>query len=641
MRHALVVAASLAIAASIGCSDGSPQAELARTSLSPSARPATVQMLLEDLEAPRHPADGGGRAWLEDPARTPAAAGGRGRYHIVYEAGELGVAEGGAIYLLVSPFWGWSQPQVASAGMPGYTRVTTEAPGLRLEPETVDSSLLAITVRGRDLVAGETLGIVYGAGEAGAMVDHFAESAEHLWIAVDGDGDGVREVLADSPTVRLVAGAPARLVLHLPSVVRPGETARLTVAVLDRLGNAGTSFAGELELQATPELPGLPARLHVHADDRGLAAVEVTPHDEAVYRVTATAGSMTTTSNPMEVTTLGTRVLWADLHGHSSLSDGTGTPEDYLRYARDVARLDVAALTDHDHWGVRFLDREPELWQQIRDQVAAFHEPGSFVTLLGYEWTSWLHGHRHVIYFSDHGEVYSSIDPATDTPAELWQALRGQAAMTFAHHSAGGPVATNWDYAPDPVLEPLTEVSSVHGSSEAADSPRAIYSPVPGNTVRDALDRGYRLGFVGSGDSHDGHPGLAHLASPTGGVAAIISDELSREAIASALAARRVYATNGPRIVLRVAVAGQPMGSVVAIGPEASAEVFARITAVAEIERVDLISRGGVVATAPGEGRLEMQLLHQLEDLQAGDYAYVRVVQVDDGAAWSSPVFFE
>jgi len=33
------------------------------------------------------------------------------------------------------------------------------------------------------------------------------------------------------------------------------------------------------------------------------------------------------------------------------LSDGTGTPEDYFAYARDVAALDVIALTDHDHWG--------------------------------------------------------------------------------------------------------------------------------------------------------------------------------------------------------------------------------------------------------------------------------------------------
>ena len=27
------------------------------------------------------------------------------------------------------------------------------------------------------------------------------------------------------------------------------------------------------------------------------------------------------------------------------------------------------------------------------------------MTILGYEWTSWVHGHRHVLYFGDEGEV--------------------------------------------------------------------------------------------------------------------------------------------------------------------------------------------------------------------------------------------
>jgi len=32
--------------------------------------------------------------------------------------------------------------------------------------------------------------------------------------------------------------------------------------------------------------------------------------------------------------------------------------------------------------------------------------------------------------------------------------LRGKQALTFAHHSAGGPIATNWAIPPDPELEP-------------------------------------------------------------------------------------------------------------------------------------------------------------------------------------------
>ena len=37
-----------------------------------------------------------------------------------------------------------------------------------------------------------------------------------------------------------------------------------------------------------------------------------------------------------------------DLHTHSNRSDGTDSPTELVRNARDVARLDVVALTDHD-----------------------------------------------------------------------------------------------------------------------------------------------------------------------------------------------------------------------------------------------------------------------------------------------------
>ena len=93
-------------------------------------------------------------------------------------------------------------------------------------------------------------------------------------------------------------------------------------------------------------------------------------------------------SNPIQVSDSSPRILWADLHGHSSRSDGTGTPADYYRYAREVAALDVAALTDHDHWGILPLDRHPEILAEIRAAARRYDEPGRFLALLGFEWTS-------------------------------------------------------------------------------------------------------------------------------------------------------------------------------------------------------------------------------------------------------------
>jgi len=566
-------------------------------------------------------------------------AGEAGTWILVYEAGPLGIAEGGVVFLQAPPFWGWSTPQVSEPAAAGFTEVTTAAPGVELHPETVGDGLLAIVIGGRTLEAGERVRVVYGAGPQGARADWYAESDSVFWIGVDGDGDGVRGLVPDPPRVNVAAGVARRFVLTLPTTARIGQEVRLTVAAVDRIGNAAVGFQGEIRLSGPQRALRFPPVISVGPGDAGRRSVEVTAVAEGAFRLDAEAAGRGPAgrSNPIVVGSEAPSVLWGDLHGHSNFSDGTGTPEDYFRYARDVAALDVVALTDHDHWGMQPLSRHPELWEEIVRQTRSFHEPGRFVTILGYEWTSWLHGHRHVLYFDDAGEVLSSVDPDYDDPRELWAALRGREAMTFAHHSAGGPVATNWEIPPDPVLEPVTEIVSVHGSSEAADSPKGIYAPVPGNYVRDVLARGYDLGFIGSGDSHDGHPGLAAIAGTSGGLAAILADELSREGVLAALRARRAYATNGPRIFLDVRLGVLSMGSTIdpADGP---LELSVRVVAEAPIESIDVIRLGGVMPLAIADGE-SVELRHGVRDLEPGDFLYVRVVQTDGGAAWSSPFF--
>ena len=642
MRRATGFGFVLLTVAALACRETPPETAPetpAGDEWSPGAQPEIVRSLREDLARTRHPSDGGGRAWLEE-GPDPIQAGGLGTWTLVYEAGPDGIAVGGMLFLQVSPFWGWSTPQVETDQAPGYTAVSTEAEGVVLEAETLGQQLLGIRVGGRPLASGERVRIVYGAGPRGARADRYAERASRFWISVDGDGDGARGLLPDSPVTDVAPGAPERLVLTLPSVARPGEALSLTVAVLDGAGNGWPVVEGEIALDAAGGA-SLPATVALGPEDRGRAVVEVTARTEGTVSVEAHGpGRLQGVANPLVVSPTLPRVYWGDLHGHSGLSDGTGTPEDYYRYARDIAALDVAALTDHDHWGMQALSQTAELWEGIREQARAFHEPGRFITLLGYEWTSWLHGHRHVLYFEDEGRVLSSVDPAFESPLQLWEALRGERALTIAHHTAGGPIATNWEIPPDPELEPVTEVASVHGSSEAADSPRVIYDPVAGHFARDALDRGYRLGFVGSGDGHDGHPGLSHLASPSGGLVAILADELTREAVLEALRARRVYATNGPRIVLHTTLDGVPMGAALAgRGPARTLEVLAVAPEV--LERIDLVRSGQVVRTFAGTGAREMHVTEPVAGLESGEYLYVRVVQADGGAAWSSPFFVD
>ena len=645
----LPLAVGLAALLLWSCGAAPDNSRTAKHSHSRDAKLDTFETLSADLAVERDPSDGAGRAWLVDPEPSNVSAvtvGSRHRFEIVYEAGELGIADGGAVYLQTSPFWGWDAPQVEMPEAPGYTVVATDAAGIELNAQTLGTQLLAIVVGGRPLESGERIRIILGAGPAKARVDRYAEHCSRIWIAVDGDGDGVRAIVPDSPCVDVVPAAPSRLVLTLPSTARPGETLNLTLALVDELGNAGFPFTGTLVFQVRPASIELPETIHFTKEHQGRRTIEAVVREEGVYRLEASVTAendprqiILAESNPLIVFEDIPRILWSDLHGHSQFSDGTGTPEDYFSYARDVSGLDVAALTDHDHWGMRFLDQHTEMWTELQETVGRFNEPGRFVALAGYEWTSWLHGHRHVLYFEDESPIFSSMDPKYETPEQLWKALENHTAISVAHHSAGGPVSTNWDFLPDAHIEPVTEVVSVHGSSEAPDSPRVIYDPVDGNFVRDAIGKGVPFGFVGSGDSHDGHPGLAQLASPNGGLAAIFSEEKTRDGVLDALRSRRAYATNGPRIWLRLNLDGHPMGAQLSPASTATQQLQYSVAGTAPIDRIDLVHSGHVVGSFPGEGQREASGTVDIPALESGGYVYIRVVQVDGGAAWSSPIY--
>ncbi|MGH0028374.1 MAG: CehA/McbA family metallohydrolase [Myxococcota bacterium] len=652
LRLRSILATSLALILATACGQepigGDPDAPAAPDADArpgpPGARWDVVESLRETADLAHDPSDGGGRAWLErDPDQAEAATVATpDRFRFVFEVGPLGIASGGTIHFQVSPFWEWSDPQTRAPERPGYTTVRADADDVVLEAEQIDQQLLEIRVTGRALAAGERLTLVYGAGEAGAYPDLYAERDSPFWFAVDGDGDGTRRFIPEPARIDVRSGPAMQLLATLPTVARPGEAFRVTLALLDAFGNTDVADHGAIALEV-PEGLELAREASVAAGAGGRVTLLGTAREPGVYRLRARFGEIEAESNPMLVAAEGPRVLWGDLHGHTNYADGTGVPEDYFVYARDVSALDVAAITEHDHWGVLPLVSHPPYWDEIRRQTLRFHEPGRFVTLLGFEWTNWIHGHRHVLYFSDDGRPIDSVDEATDSPQELWSALEGQDALTFAHHSAGGPVPTNWEIPPDPRFEPLTEVASVHGHSEAPDAPGYIYSPVRGNSVRDALDRGYRLGFVGSGDSHDGHPGSDRRTGARGGLAAILAEEPTRASVLDALRRRRTYATNGPRILLRFALGSDGMGSVRRVDADAPVDdvMFVQVVAAAPLDRVELVRSGALVDGVLVEGRLEVSLHREVKELRPGEYLYVRAIQQDGGIAWSSPIWIE
>src|SRR5690606_34506670 len=106
---------------------------------------------------------------------------------------------------------------------------------------------------------------------------------------------------------------------------------------------------------------------------------------------------------------------------------------------------------------------------------------------------------------------------------------RGIRAITIPHH----PVIEHpmsWEFN-DPDIETVVEIFQCRGSAEYPGCPAEgkHVTPFEGCYVSDALARGYKLGFIASGDHN--FMGL--------GVAAVYVKEVSPEGVFEALQARR------------------------------------------------------------------------------------------------------
>jgi len=274
------------------------------------------------------------------------------------------------------------------------------------------------------------------------------------------------------------------------------------------------------------------------------------------------------------------------------------------------------------------------VWQEAIKLADAHNEPGRFTTLIGWEWSSIPGGanlHR-VVFTSADASIASKFQPwaSTDSmyPEDLWEWLEETSSRTGAEFVAiphNSNISKGYMFAETTLRgapytaelaktrrrwEPVAEVTQIKGDSEthpdfSPNDPFADFetyphyiqqSPPPyeakrGDYLRSALLRGleiegrvgvnpYRLGLIGSTDSHTGvasaeEPNFwGKLArdsipenkaasrrgsgGPTGwsmsasGLAAVWAEDNSREAILEAFRRREVYATTGPRIGVRV-----------------------------------------------------------------------------------------
>ena len=581
----------------------------------------------------------------------PVAAGAGGTWRIIYTAGPRGVQVGGRVRITIPH--GFTAPQVSAFFDPGFTTVETDAPGValslevasmifcRLDPESGHSGAwgrsVLVEVGGRALNQGDSFTLVYGNADyyrsepfdlAGAYARQLSGPAEFT-VAVDPDGSRSAPYsgyvrLAEQPTLQVLPGLPARLRAVAPSDLTRGAHCQVTLVAIDRYNNPVSVEHSSLEIPA-----------------------------EEVARIVLQADGLATTANPVRVheTEPETKVFWGDIHGHTQHSDGLGTIEEYYAFAREVGALDFAAVTDHDDIGPRLADDE---WHLIQEAAERFHEPGRFVTLLGFEYRNGRCD-MCVYYPGPEGELLRGTDGNLADAAELTRRVKRAGGIIVPHMHFGA----DWSGF-DPQVYRVLEVYSQHGSAEYPRCPREI--PYLRRQVQkssaankdcyahDALALGYRLGFTAGSDTHSARPGLSDWTRACrtylGGLTAVFAPELTREAVWRALYDRRCYATTGNRSLLRFTVNGAPLGSEITVEPGAPREISVLCHADGELEVLTIfrsgeawvreeVSGNSIERTYEDHGRARPAAAH------TGDWYYVRLDLAGGEMVWSSPLWLD
>jgi hypothetical protein len=463
--------------------------------------------------------------------QVPVVAGSLETVRLTYTVGHP-IDDSGYLKIVFRQVSDFGTPQFDCPSEPNFCTVRTTG-NCRIEPRWDPkghtrpwSRALFLKVRGGYLDRGEKVTVVFGdrqRGSLGWQMQTFCEGAFEFKTLVDPIATYVFKELPQSPSLCIIPGEPERAICVAPSHVSVEEAFSYYLKLEDRWGNP----VGPVQQLRHPGFP-----------EPGVRWVQT--------RDVQTG--LTAESNPIAVRTeeptLGR--YWGDLHGQTGETVGSRSIEDYFTFARDCGLLDISA-----HQGNDFQVTD-ELWAKINRVSDAFHEPGRFLTLPGYEWSgnTPLGGDRNVYFDSAGGQiVHSCTDllPAeaasykvAPTAEELFRSLRREEKKTFVLAHAGGRYADLDMH--DAELEVGVEVHSAWGTFEWL--------------IADVLRRGYRVGFCANSDGHKCRPGASYPGATKfgslGGLTCVRATGLNRDNVFEALMARHFYATTGHRPLVDV-----------------------------------------------------------------------------------------
>ncbi len=550
---------------------------------------------------------------------------------ITYVAGAEGLPSGARLAMSLPQGWGgganWSKPvffQAWDPDKPGFVQARgPDGISLHLSLFSRGSFLtfVEVVVTEGQLSADEEISLLFAPAIA------VERPGKHAIIVLVNDGHGYCR-LARAPYVEAVEGEATRLEAVLPPVVAPGETCRLRLAALAGAQSCfatAKSFSGTVHLQGhgIADVPSQ-ARLQHGRGEIALCA----PTKPCHFSISANADKLSGSSN---LSTVGLiegryRVFFGDLHLHSELSDGMGSPDENYRWARETAMLDFCAMNDHVENRLSYIIPWNEAkWQLICDAANRHLEEGRFVTFCGVE----VAGNINVLF--RHGDEpyypYHRLRRShRDMQAWLGEMCRRDDVIVGVHKPEQLPARLA--RGPQPAFIEVVQQKRKPG----AGFHRFLHEP------------GRPVAFVGNTDSHAGLAGRPNLGlswPSQFGLTGILAEECTRSSLFAALRAGRTFATCGQRSVVAFNVNGVGMGGTAVTSSTAPLRFHAHVVGSAPIARLEILcGRQTLFRCEPDSGNtatLDVKL--PLTFRAPWTYCYLRVTEADGRMAWASPIW--
>ncbi|MCK4831031.1 CehA/McbA family metallohydrolase, partial [bacterium] len=436
------------------------------------------------------------------------------------------------------------------------------------------------------------------------------------------------------PEITVQPGGFDSFDLIYPSTTGNGESFWLLVRARSGYESSyftSVDYAGEAELSAKG-IEGVPERLTFSREGNGFNRCESLKLTSGEGRINVCSKGRELEGHPVIPSELidGYNLFFGDMHLHTSLSDGMGSPEEVYSWSKNTG-LDFVALNDHVEDRLTYNSTwNREKWENILGAAEEYNHPGRFITIPGIEVSGDVN-----IYFEDESFPYypfHRLDRNEEALGEFLKKISTDDRVIFGYHK-------------------LSELKDYYLKFPQPDLLEVIqHKRDPERGVERFLPLCERSpSFLGSTDSHNG---LA-ASPPMGfsreeaqyGLTGLFAKKLTRKHIFNALRQARTFVTSGQRRILYFKINQVGMGDTLSLSKKReniTGQLLVR--AVSEVECVEIICNETVLFTShPNEKSVDLSInlekIHEYEVYNGNKYfVYARIREASGKMAWTSPV---